>query len=87
MEEQIAKGFTYPLLSAPKKDHLFATKDLEEFYFQFQLNQIDNPNTNALYWIGFKDQHPSLTLPAIGSIDQYKGKLDAYADMKGHQPL
>ena len=28
MEEQIAKGFTYPLLKAPKKDNLFATKDL-----------------------------------------------------------
>ena len=28
MEEQIQKGFTYPLLKAPKKDQLFATKDL-----------------------------------------------------------
>jgi hypothetical protein len=28
MEEQILKGFTYPLLKAPKRDQLFATKDL-----------------------------------------------------------
>ena len=28
MEEQILKGFTYPLLKAPKKDQLFAPKDL-----------------------------------------------------------
>ena len=87
MEEQIAKGFSYPLLKAPKKNQLFATRDLEEFFFQFQFNQLDNPSTNALYWIGFKDEHPSIALPAYGSIDQYKGKLDAYSDMKVHQPL
>ena len=81
------KGFTYPLLKAPKKDQLFATKDLEEFYFHFLINQIDNPNTNALYWIGFKEQHPQVAVPAYGAIDLYKGRLDAYNNLKVHQPL
>ena len=87
MEEQILKGFSYPLLKAPKRDQLFATKDLEEFFFNYQLNQVDNPNTNALYWIGFKDAHPVLALPAVGAIDQFKGKLDAYVDLKVHTAL
>lgn len=29
MHEQILKGYTYPLLKAPKVDNLFSTKDLE----------------------------------------------------------
>ena len=29
MEEQIMKGFTYPLLKKPKRDQLFATKDID----------------------------------------------------------
>ena len=87
MEEQILKGFTYPLLKAPKKDSLFTLKDLDEFYHHYQSNQIDNPNTNALYWIGFKAEHPSIQLPTAGAVDQFKGKLDSYPNMKVHQPL
>jgi hypothetical protein len=87
MEEQIQKGFTYPLLKAPKREQMFATKDLEEFFFHFQLNQLDNPNTNALYWIGFKDAHPQTALSVSGAIDQHKGQLDGYPEMKVHQPL
>lgn len=87
MEEQILKGFTYPLLKAPKKDQLFATKDLEQFYFYYQLNQVDNPNTNSLYWIGFSDKHPQVTLPACETVDKYKDNLDMYPEMKVHQPL
>lgn len=87
MEEQILKGFTYPLLKAPKRENLFATKDLEDFYFHYHLNQVDNPNTNSLYWIGFKNEHPQLTLPAYGTFNQYTSAFDSYPDMKVHQPL
>lgn len=81
------KGFTYPLLTAPKKDDLFAPKDLDQFYHHYRSNQIDNPNTNALYWIGFKVEHPNIILPPVGAVDQFKGKLDSYPNMKVHQPL
>lgn len=87
MEEQILKGFTYPELKAPKRDNLFSPKDLEEFFFHYQLNQIDNPNTNTLYWIGFKSEHPQLTLPAYSSVDKYTESFNNYVDMKVHQPL
>jgi hypothetical protein len=86
-EEQILKGFNFPLLKSPKNEQLFATKDLEEFYFLYLFNQIDNPNTNTLYWIGFVDSHPQVVVPPYGAIDKYKGQLDAYIDMKVHQPL
>jgi len=75
------------LLKAPKIDNLFAPKDLEEFYHYYRSNQVDNPSTNALYWIGFKAEHPNLQLPTLGAVDQFKGKLDSYPDMKIHQPL
>lgn len=40
-----------------------------------------------MYWIGFKAEHPNISLPAIGAVDQYKNKIDAYPEMKVHQPL
>jgi hypothetical protein len=87
MEEQILKGFTYPNLKAPKRDNLFAPKDLEEFYFQYQVNQIDNPNTNALYWIGFKNEHPQVSVPVYSAVSNYAESFNSYEGMKVHQPL
>ena len=81
------KGFSYPLLKAPKRDQLFAAKDIDEFFFYFQVNQLDNPNTNALYWIGFKDVPQQVTIPPYASVDKYRINLDNYVDMKIHQPL
>lgn len=86
-EEQILKGFTFPSLKAPRNDSLFATTDLEEVYFQYLINQLDNSNTNAIYWLGYSDKHPQVVLPALGAVDKYISVMDVYPDLKIHRPL
>ena len=86
-EEQILKGFTFPLLKSPKKELLLTFEGLEEFYFQFLVNQVDNAGTNSLFWTGFNPQHPTIVVPAAGAVDQYRQSLENYPELKVHQPL
>lgn len=54
---------------------------------QFLANQIDNAGTNALFWSGFKAEHPAVVLPALGAVDLYRNSLEVYPELKVHQPL
>lgn len=87
MEEQILKGFTYPLLKAPKKYNLYESKDLFETYESYLNNLVDNSDTNTLLWLGFNSKHPQVELPAFGEVNKYVSKIDGYPELKVHQPL
>lgn len=86
-EEQLLKGFTFPSLKSPTVGSLFATKDLEEIFFQFQTNQLDNPATNALYWIGFCEKHPQIAVSTTPVFEKDSGLLEKKAGVRVHQPL
>ena len=86
-EQAILKGFTYPNLKAPKKENIINLPGFEEYFYQYLTNQIDNPNTNALFWIGFKAHHPVFASPAIETVEKYRQSLENYPELKIHQPL
>lgn len=74
-------------MKAPKKENIIALPGFEEYFYQYLTNQVDNPNTNALFWIGFKPDHPVFGAPLIESVEKYRQSLENYPDLKVHQPL